>query len=108
MSGAPFFVSGVLVDPVLRLFAGQNMVAENNNWQDAPNCGGFSCGTAAQIATFGIDPCRPNPGQPSAPAGCELESAILITLDPGGYTIHLSSANGSSGIGLVEIFQLQN
>jgi len=108
MSGAPFFVSGVLADPVLRLFAGQSMVAENNNWQDAPNCGGFSCGTAAQIATFGIDPCRPNPGQPSAPAGCELESAILITLDPGAYTIHLSSANGSSGIGLVEIFQLQN
>jgi glucose/arabinose dehydrogenase len=108
MSSAPFLVPGVLADPVLRLFAGQSMIAENNNWQDAPSCSGFSCGTAAQIAAFGIDPCRPNPGQSSAPAGCELESAILITLNPGAYTTHLSSANGVSGIGLVEIFQLQN
>ena len=108
MSSAPFFVSGALADPVLRLFAGQSIIAENNNWQDAPNCGGLSCGTAVQIAASGIDPCRPNPGQPAAPAGCELESAILITLNPGAYTTHLSGANGLSGIGLVEIFQLQN
>jgi glucose/arabinose dehydrogenase len=108
MSGAPFFVSGVLPDPFLRLFSGQSVIAENNNWQDAPSCNGFSCGTAAQIAALGLDPCRANPGQPSAPAGCELESALLITLNPGAYTTHLSSANGLSGIGLVEIFQLQN
>jgi aldose sugar dehydrogenase len=108
MSSAPFLVSGVLADPVLKLFAGQSTIAENNNWQDAPNCGGFSCGTAAQIAAFDLDPCRPNPGQSSAPAGCELESAILITLNPGAYTTHLSGANALSGIGLVEIFQLQN
>jgi hypothetical protein len=108
MSSAPFVVPGVLADPFLRLFSGQSVIAENNNWQDAPSCRGFSCGTAAQIAALGIDPCRPNPGQPSAPAGCQLESAILITLNPGAYTTHLSSANGLSGIGLVEIFQLQN
>ena len=108
MSSAPFFVTGVLNDPVLRVFAGQSIIAENNNWQDAPSCSGFSCGTAAQITAFGLDPCRPNPGQPSAPAGCELESALLITLNPGAYTTHLTSANGLSGIGLVEIFQLQN
>jgi len=108
MSSAPFFVSGALADPVLRLFAGESMIAQNNNWQDAPNCGGLSCGTAAQIAALGMDPCRPNPGQAAAPAGCDLESAILITLNPGAYTSHLSSANGFSGIGLVEIFQLQN
>jgi aldose sugar dehydrogenase len=108
MSSAPFLISGVLADPVLKLFAGQSTIAENNNWQDAPSCGGFSCGTAAQIAAFGLDPCRPNPGQSSAPAGCELESAILITLNPGAYTTHLSGANGLNGIGLVEIFQLQN
>jgi hypothetical protein len=108
MSGAPFFVSGVLADPLLRLFAGPSIIAENNNWQDPPSCGGFSCGGAAQIAALGMDLCRPNPSQPSAPPGCELEAAILITLNPGAYTAHLSSANGVSGIGLVEIFQLQN
>jgi glucose/arabinose dehydrogenase len=108
MSSPPFFVPGVLADPVLRLFSGQAVIAENNNWRDAPSCSGVSCGTAAQIAALGMDPCRPNPGQPSAPSGCELESAILITLNPGAYTTHLSGANGLTGIGLVEIFQLQN
>jgi hypothetical protein len=108
MSGAPFFVPGVLADPFLRLFSGHSIIAENNNWQDAPSCNGFSRGTAAQIAALGLDPCQPNPGQPSAPAGCQFESALLITLNPGAYTTHLTSANGLSGIGLVEIFQLQN
>jgi len=70
MSAAPFFVAGVLADPVLRVFSGQNVVAENNNWQDAASCGVLSCGTPAQITATGIDPCQPNPGQPSAPAGC--------------------------------------
>jgi hypothetical protein len=37
-----------------------------------------------------------------------LESAILITLNPGAYTIHLSGVNGGTGVGLVEIFQAQN
>jgi hypothetical protein len=108
MSSPPFFVPGVLADPVLTLFSGQAVIAENNNWRDEPSCNGVSCGTAAQIAALGMDPCRPNPGQPSAPSGCELESAILITLNPGAYTTHLSGANGLTGIGLVEIFQLQN
>ena len=37
MSGAPFFVPGTLADPFLQLFSGQNVIAQNNNWQDAPS-----------------------------------------------------------------------
>ena len=108
MSGAPFFIPGVLANPSLRLFSGQALIAQNDNWQDSPSCVGFVCGDAVQIIATGLDPCRPNPAQPSAPPGCALESAILITLNPGAYTVHLSGANGGSGIGLVEIFQTQN
>ena len=63
MSAAPFFVAGVLADPVLRVFSGQNVVAENNNWQDAASCGVLSCGTPAQITATGMDPCRRTPGR---------------------------------------------
>lgn|GEM_PF-552866 len=106
MAGAPFFVPGTLSNPFLQLFSGQTMIAQNDNWQDAPSCSGFSCGGAAQIIATGLDPCRPNPGQPSSPPNCVLESALLITLNPGAYTVHLAGVNGASGVGLSEIFQL--
>jgi aldose sugar dehydrogenase len=108
MSGAPFFVPGALANPTLRLFSGQAVIAQNDNWQDASSCAGFVCGGAGQIAATGLDPCQPNPGQPSAPPNCALESAILITLNPGAYTIHLSGVNGGTGVGLIEVFQLQS
>ena len=76
MSGAPFFVPGALANPTLRLFSGQAVIAQNDNWQDASSCAGFVCGGAGQIAATGLDPCQPNPGQPSAPPNCALESAI--------------------------------
>jgi aldose sugar dehydrogenase len=105
VSGAPFFVPGALANPSLRLFSGQALIAENDNWQNTPSCAGFACGGAAQITATGLDPCRPNPGQSSAPPGCTSESAIFITLNPGAYTVHLTGIGGT-GIGLVEIFQL--
>jgi hypothetical protein len=106
MAGAPFLVPGVLANPILRLFSGQTIIAQNDNWQDAPSCSDFICGGAAQITATGNDPCRSNPGQPSFPLNCTLESAILITLNPGAYTVHLAGADGASGVGLIEIFQL--
>jgi hypothetical protein len=104
MSSAPFFVPGVLANPSMRLFSGQTVIAQNDNWQDTPSCPGFVCGAAAQIAATGLDPCQPNPGQQMAPSGCDLESAMLITLGPGAYTVHLSGTDGGTGIGLVEVY----
>ena len=46
MSGAPFFVPGTLANPFLQLFSGQTVIAQNDNWQDAPSCSGFVCGGA--------------------------------------------------------------
>src|SRR5678815_2760912 len=103
MSGAPFFVPGTLANPFLQIFSGQDVIAQNDNWQD---CNGFGCGTAAQIAATGLDPCQPNPGQPTSPPSCSLESAILITLPPGVYTAILSGVGGGTGVGLVEAFEM--
>jgi hypothetical protein len=106
MSGAPFFVPGTLADPFLQVFSGQNVIAQNDNWQDAPSCNGFVCGTADQIAATGLDSCRPNPGQTTPPPSCTLESAILITLPPGAYTAIVSGVGGGTGVGLVEAFEM--
>jgi hypothetical protein len=101
---AHFLIPGVLANPSLRLFSEQAVIAENDNWQDAPSCPALTCGGAAQIRAMGLDPCQPNPGQPSPPHNCALESSILISLNPGSYTVHLRCAQGVTGVGLLEIF----
>jgi hypothetical protein len=106
MSGAPFSVPGTLANPFLQIFSGQDVIAQNDNWQDAPSCNGFVCGTAAQIAATGLDPCQPNPGQTVSPPSCTLESAILITLPPGAYTAIVSGVGNATGVGLVEAFEM--
>jgi len=109
MSGAPFFVPGTLANPSLQLFSGQTAIAQNNDWQTSdPLCGnmGFVCGGANEITATGLDPCVANPGQTTAPLGCGQESAILITLPPGGYTAILSGLGGGTGVGLIEVFKI--
>jgi len=106
MGGAPFFVPGTLANPFIRLFSGQTVIAQNDNWQDSPNCPGLSCGGAAQITATNLDPCQPNPGQTASPPGCALESAMLITLPPGAYTAIVSGVGGGTGVGLVEVFEM--
>ena len=106
MSGAPFFVPGVLANPFLQLFSGQDVIAQNDNWQDAPSCNGFVCGGASQIAATGLDPCQANPGQTTSPPGCASEAAILISLPPGAYTAITTGVGGGTGVGLVEVFEM--
>jgi hypothetical protein len=77
----------VLPDPVFTVFdAAGALVASNDNWQTDP--------AAAEIASE-----RLAPGDP-------LESATMLTLAPGRYTVVVSGQNSSTGIGLVEAYDL--
>ena len=79
---------GVLADPVLELHgpAGFTTVI-NNNWQDDP-------AQAALILASGLAPTN------------TLESAIDATLTPGAYTGVVRGNGGTTGIGLVEVYDL--
>lgn len=80
-------VSGALSDPMVELRNSSGaLVASNDNWQSGPN--------AAQIQSEGLAPTQP------------AESALQATLSPGSYTAIVSGANGATGIGLVEIYDL--
>ena len=83
---ANFDVPGPLLDPVLQIFSGQALVDSNDNWQTHAN---------ASNVPQNLQPTDPN------------ESAILVTLLPGAYTAIVSGAGGSTGIGLVEVFEVQ-
>jgi hypothetical protein len=79
-------VPGALADPKLTLYnASGTPLATNDNWQDTQ---------AVAIAA--------TPYAPSDPR----ESAIIATLDPGAYTAILSGVGGTTGVGLVEVFDL--
>jgi len=82
-----FGLSGVLANPVLKLYnSSHTLIARNDNWQSDPH--------NADIQKNGLAP--PN----------LLESATLQTLAPGAYTVVVSGRNGAQGIGLVELYDL--
>ncbi len=87
-------LTGVLEDPRLVIFdiEGQE-VARVDNWKDEANW-------------EEIEQVSPSVG--AAPLIDPNESAILVTLDPGLYTAHLSGQDGGTGIGLVEVFDASN
>jgi len=100
---ADFGVSGELNDPFMRLFSGQTVIADNDNWETTSTLcqnSGLNCGGAAEITATGLDPCVGNL------TGCTREAAILITLDPGPYTAIVSGVGGSTGVGLVDVFEV--
>jgi len=80
-----FGVMNALQDPTLQLHSGNTVLASNNDWQSAPNSG--------QIPT-NLRPPDPR------------ESAILVTLAPGAYTAVEAGNNNTTGVGLVEVYDL--
>jgi len=82
-----FGVSGVLADPTLQLVdsTGKTLFI-NDNWKETQQAG---------IQATGLAP--PN----------DLESAIRIALQPGKYTAILSGTNNTTGVGLVEVYDIE-
>ncbi|HEV8422177.1 MAG TPA: hypothetical protein VGQ40_02440, partial [Chthoniobacterales bacterium] len=79
-------VSGTLADPTLELHDGNgDLLAFNDNWQDSQ--GGI-------IASANLAPNNP------------LESAIFGTLAAGEYTAIVRGANATTGVGLIEVFDI--
>jgi len=79
---------GALPDPVLELRAADgSLIGQNDNWKD----------DALQAAELEANQIAPSH---------DLESAIVATLEPGTYTAAVRSNNGTSGIGLVELYDL--
>ena len=75
-----------LADPTVQLFdASGGQAAGNDNWRDAQEDG---------LASAGIPPRN------------DHESALLMNLEPGAYTVVLAGRGQTSGVGLVEVYDL--
>ena len=64
------------------------VIGSNDNWKDASN--------ASDISASGLAP------------NVDSESAILTTLGPGKYTAIVRGANNTTGVGLAEVYKLDN
>jgi plastocyanin len=86
--GPSLGIDPVLADPTLELHDsnGATLVA-NDNWQDDPL-------SASQLIALGIAPDDSH------------ESGIYISLPPGAFTAIVAGKNGGTGIGLVEVFNV--
>ena len=80
-------LAGALVNPVLELHdRSGNLLSSNDDWVNSPQ---FSA-----IVASGLAPPH------------SLESAILTTLSPGNYTAIVKGVNNTTGVGMVEVYDL--
>jgi hypothetical protein len=86
-----------LVDPTLELHDGSGaLIASNDNWQTTQIGGIITADQVSAIQSSGLAPTQ------------AAESAIIVTLQPGGYTAIVRGTNNTTGIALIEAYQLGN
>jgi hypothetical protein len=91
LGAAPFNVAGVVADPQLVLFnAASARIGENDNW------GGSAALTAAftSVGAFQLS------------GAASRDAALLATLAPGNYTVQVSGIGGTTGVALVEVYEV--
>jgi hypothetical protein len=90
---AAFGVAGTLPDPVLKIFdADGRVVISNDNWNDDPLAADLRTASAT-VGAFAL------------PEGSK-DAAILISLDPGAYSVQIADSAGRSGVSLAEVYEV--
>ena len=75
-------VANPMPDPTLRLFSGATQIGFNDNWRDSQE---------AEIIATGRQP------------PLDSDAALIATLAPGPYTVHVRDASEQTGIALFEV-----
>jgi hypothetical protein len=89
VNGQP--VPGALQDPTIELHDANGIIAKNDNWKIDDKTGQSQ---QAAIQNTGAAP------------GDDRESGLVQTLNPGNYTVILRGKNNTTGIGLIEAYDL--
>jgi uncharacterized protein (DUF1800 family) len=89
-----FGVGGVLNDPRLELFSGSTKIAENDNW-------GTAIAPAVPVTAANFTAV----GAFTWTAGSR-DAALLSTLAPGAYTAQVSGVGATTGVALIEVYEV--
>jgi hypothetical protein len=88
---AAFGVSGVLANPQLDIYAGDQRVQQNDDWAGSSELNDVF----GQVGAFPLND------------AASKDAAIIFTAAPGAYTAVVSGANNASGTVLVEVYEVQ-
>jgi uncharacterized protein (DUF1800 family) len=90
-------VPGTLADPMMSVVnSSGTIVASNDNWGTPVGDGSTGAALGAAFALAGAFPF----------ASGSLDSALIATVAPGAYTVLVSGNNGSTGVALVEVYDI--
>ena len=84
-------VAGALENPVLKVYQGSNVVAQNDDWQSAGE--NELASASAAVGAFAL-------------AKGSRDAAVIVTLAPGAYSGVVSPTGDASGAALVEVYEL--
>jgi len=87
-----FGVASPCPDTQLVLYSGQSVIATNTDWQQNQNLSEIGLATP-QVGAFGL------------PTGSR-DSVLLVTVEPGAYTVQVAAQGITGGEALVEIYQV--
>jgi sugar lactone lactonase YvrE len=104
LKGPPYNVPGTLAQPVVSVYDNTTaLIAVNQGWGNKPAAGAstvgatFRAATAADMSAAGAFPL----------ASGSLDSALVLTLPPGSYSAQITSADGTTGVALAEVYQVE-
>jgi len=89
---AQFGVSGLLAQPSISLYSGSQVLASNTGWGSSPNPSQIAA-VAAQVGAFAL-------------TSGSADSALIANLAPGAYSVELSGVGSSTGVGLIEVYEV--
>jgi len=84
-----FNLTGTLSQPVLTLYSGASPIAANTGWNNDATI----AATAHSVGAFPLQP-------------YSRDSALLVTLPPGNYTALVTGVAGTTGLALIEIYEV--
>ena len=88
LAAAPFNISGALADPLLQLYNNDGvLVLSNDNWS------GDDLATMNSVGAFAL-------------TSGSRDAALIATLSPGAYTAQVSGVGNTSGVAILEVYDV--
>ncbi len=87
-----FGVTGTLADPQLALYSGTQSILANDDWSTGSGAA-TTATVAAQVGAFAL------------PTGSK-DAAFVVTLPAGAYTVQVNGTNSTTGVALVEVYEV--
>ena len=89
-----FGVSGALANPRLELHGGGGLIAANDNWSESESAGTLPA-ISGSVGAFAL-------------SSGTRDAVLLVSLPPGSYTAQVSGVGNTTGVALVEVYEVGN